>query len=56
MKYNIIEFIIILTAVYLLMAFVIGTFNCFNWGIIGRSAYILISVGIFIANKKLSDV
>jgi len=50
------EFFIILTACYLLMSFVMSSLNCFEWGIIGRSVYILIVIGIFILNKKLSDV
>jgi hypothetical protein len=56
MKLNAIEFFVILVAVYALMAFIIGTFNCFDWGVIGRSAYITISVAIFILNKKYAHV
>jgi hypothetical protein len=56
MKLNAIEFFVILVAVYALMAFIIGTFNCFDWGVIGRSAYILISIAIFVINKKYAYV
>lgn len=56
MKLNAIEFLVILAAVYVLMAFIIGSFNCFDWGVIGRSAYILISIAIFVINKKYAHV
>jgi hypothetical protein len=56
MKDNAIEFFLILVAVYVLMTFIIGSFNCFDWGIVGRSAYILISIAIFVINKKYAHV
>jgi hypothetical protein len=56
MNKNVIEFFVILVAVYALMAFIIGTFNCLNWGVVGRSAYILISIAIFVINKKYAHV
>jgi len=56
MKDNAIEILFILVAVYALMAFIIGSFNCFDWGVVGRSAYILISIAIFVINKKYAHV
>jgi len=56
MKDNAIEFFFILVAVYATMAFIIGSFNCLNWGVTGRSAYILISIAIFVINKKYAHV
>lgn len=56
MKDNAIELITILSAIYVLMAFIIGSFNCFDWGVVGRSAYILISIAIFVINKKYAHV
>jgi hypothetical protein len=56
MKDNAIEFFVILFAVYAIMAFIIGTLNCLNWGVIWRSAYILVSIAIFVINKKYAHV
>jgi len=56
MKLIAIEILFILVAIYALMAFIIGSLNCFDWGVIGRSAYILISIAIFVINKKYAHV
>lgn len=41
-----IRFLIVLVALFIVMAFVCGSWNAVNWGVAGRAVYLIVAVGV----------